>query len=205
MRWHADTEQHRAASAGFGRQGDSPFNRSPGAGNDDLSGRIEIDGTDDLPLAGFLAGFNNALIVQSKNGGHATSPKRDSFLHEFRTIAKEGQRRLEVYGFGADQCRVLAETMARHHRRHSAAGASIGTPRCDAGREHRRLGYDSCIEFLSGAVLYQLPKVITKYVTRLCVTLAHVVPSGAKIRLHTDGLRALSRKYHGCCQIRVSR
>ena len=92
-------------------------------GNNDLSGRIEIDRRYDpvLRRRHFLANTIDGLIVQANNGGHRPLADRHSRLHKGSALPYQVHRIGKRQGARTNQGRKFPEAVPGHDLWHRAA------------------------------------------------------------------------------------
>ena len=140
-------QQHSALGAARGGGVDRAHDRFAMTRDDDLLGRIEIDGFDDLSLgAAFRADRGDSRRIETEDRGHRADTGRHRLLHRLGAKSHERQRVVKRQRTRGDERRVLAETVSGDDRRHQPARSLPRAPDGDAGRQHDRLRIHRLVE-----------------------------------------------------------
>ena len=164
------------------------------SGDDDLAGRIEVDGFDRAGGAARFTSSFHVFVGEADHGRHAAHAHGDGRLHGFGAEAHELHRLFEREDSCGAKGRVFAERMARKKFGLLAAGRQPGFIERDRGSEHRGLRVDREVEFFGRAFGDEAFDREAERFVGACEGAADrfIVGEAAE---HPDGLTALTGEY----------
>src|SRR5437867_9725387 len=112
MERSGDRKGQRATNSFLPGDIDRPVDRRFRAGDDDLSGRVDVGHREDVATCGLLTDFLRLFDAGSNERGHAARADRHGLLHEFPTRANDLRSLWRLQAADADDRAVLAERMA---------------------------------------------------------------------------------------------
>jgi len=121
MKWRAHRQWNRALGAERLRPLAGARDGRRGARDHNLSGAVQVRGTDDFALRRFFTRLVHARFIESDNRRHGAAAHRRRFLHVAAAIAHETNR------VGKRECargnvrRIFAEAVSRDKCRRQAS------------------------------------------------------------------------------------
>jgi hypothetical protein len=168
------------------------------AGNDNLSGTVEINCRNFFTLFCLFAGSYHLSLFQTNNGSHPTNSERNGALHKLPTLLHQTNGIRKIHDTGAGECGIFAKAMACHKSGFYTALVLPESPDGDRCGQYCGLSDMGLGEFFSGAALGQCPKIIAQDITCLRKGFFHQSERISQFREHAYFLGALPWKNKAC-------
>jgi len=192
---------HRQRQSPLGARGLRRLNRAPHrigvAGDDHLTGRVEVDRFDDLIPGGSHAYLPDLIVTQAKNRRHRATTRGYRLLHEAPARCDDAHSVSIVHGPSTYQRGKLTEAVTGHPGGPRSAPLVPYPPDSDSRRQHRRLGVLGAIQLFLRPLGDQLPKITLQNLGCLGESFDHGSMLGGERAQHADGLGALARENNG--------
>jgi hypothetical protein len=157
VRRRADCQHDCTSGTTLAGQRDGAIDRAALPRDYHLPGRIEIGRRYHLALRRLRTDVDDRRIIQPQDRGHRARTGRHRFLHQGAALGHQGHCRCKVDRLCANQGRVFAQTVSRHHLGHRSALGLPQPPDRHTRAQQRWLRALRLVELILRALLRELP------------------------------------------------